>query len=117
MKCVENATVSLTVEISRETDKVKWTKDGIDVSETYNIGYDGVVHTLKIPNVSFEDAGEFTFTVGEEKTSAYVIVEGVCLALGLLKSWFISEKFLVLAHYLQTPILYSCEQRGWLGLM
>ena len=78
-KCLENDSVSFCVTLSKDTDAVKWLKDGQDITGKFDVKIEGKKHILTIPSASLEDAGEVTFTVGDKQTTSYLVVEGVFL--------------------------------------
>ena len=65
--------------LSKDTDAVKWLKDGQDITGKFDVKVEGKKHILTIPSASLEDTGEVTFTVGEKQTTSYLVVEGVFL--------------------------------------
>ena len=76
----KSETVTLTCELSKPNQKVKWLKNGKPLTtkekNRYKITVDGTKHTLVIPKSELEDAADFTCTVNGTKTEGKVAVIG-----------------------------------------
>ena len=76
----KHETVTLTCELSKPDQKVKWLKNGkaLTMKEKgrMKITTEGTKHTLVIPKSEVDDTAEFTCTLNGTKTDAKVTVEG-----------------------------------------
>jgi hypothetical protein len=74
----ENESVSLSCEVNKPDISVDWVfnKNILVPSEKYNIGADGVTHTLTIADLTPEDTGTYTARVGDTETNADLTVTG-----------------------------------------
>ncbi len=82
---IEDQTATLECEIS----KAKWKKKGTDVivkwfkgdrelrdTSKYSIRRNGVIHSLTIKDLEFDDASQYSAVVSEEKTTARLEIQG-----------------------------------------
>uniref|UniRef100_A0A669QNP8 Obscurin n=1 Tax=Phasianus colchicus TaxID=9054 RepID=A0A669QNP8_PHACC len=74
----EGKEIKLTCELSKPDTPVKWMKEGtvLYASEKYEFKQHGTVAELIIRDVTSIDAGDYTCTAGELKTTAQVKVQG-----------------------------------------
>lgn len=74
----EGKQIKLTCELSKPDTPVKWMKGGtvLYASEKYEFKQHGTVAELIIRDVTSIDAGDYTCTAGELKTTAQVKVHG-----------------------------------------
>lgn len=73
----QNATMSC--ELSGRTTEAIWLK-GNDVladSDKYRMTWDSCMHSLTIVNLNFDDEAEYSLIVGDKRTSAFLLVEGM----------------------------------------
>ncbi len=79
-ECEVDNEVTLTCELSKPNQKVKWLKDGkvIRPDKKTKITADGKVHTLTIPKSALDDMAEYTVKLGDDTTSGKLTVKGEC---------------------------------------
>ena len=84
-------------EVTKPGSPVKWLRNGkpIKPSDKYEIIEEGTVHTLIIKDATMEDMDEFAATVGDDKTTGRLIVEGIVRLM-------CSSKILSITHNLKT---------------
>ncbi|CAI9716214.1 titin-like [Octopus vulgaris] len=77
IKVTEKQKVVLQCELSKETTKVTWKKNGKEIQSDNHLKIvaDMKVHQLIIENVTLQDIGEYTCVVGDVSTSATISVE------------------------------------------
>lgn len=77
---MEGDTVTLEAEVSRPGAESAWFKDDLeilpDVDEKFDVSIDGTKHSLTIHDVAIDDEAEYTIEVGEESSTAALLVEG-----------------------------------------
>ena len=76
----EGDTVTLEAEVSKPGVESAWFKDDLeilpDVDEKFDILVDGTKHALTIHDATVEDEAEYTIEVGDESSTAALLVEG-----------------------------------------
>ena len=74
----ENEAVSMVCKASEEGYSATWYKDGEEIrdSEKYLIESESDTYTLTIPKSTVDDSGEFTIRIGDEESSANLVVNG-----------------------------------------
>ncbi len=79
-KCEVDEEVTLTCEVSKPDQKVKWMKNGkvIKPDKKTKVTVDGKVHKLTIPKSALDDTAEYTAKIGDEATSGKLTVKGEC---------------------------------------
>ncbi len=75
---MEDDPVSFTCKTSKPTRDVLWLRDQEDVTseDRYRRTVEEDTHTLSITQAQVADSGEFSAQLGEEKTSAALVVKG-----------------------------------------
>ncbi|KAM4698848.1 obscurin-like protein 1 isoform 2-T2 [Rhinophrynus dorsalis] len=75
-KCLSGEQVVLSCEVSRESAKVRWYKDGVEVEESSGIRLEshGRHRRLVIPNARAQDSGEFVCDTGDDSVFYSVTV-------------------------------------------
>ena len=70
--------VSMSCELSKPGQKVKWLKNGkpIRPDKRIKITVDGNVHKMTFPKSVLDDTAEYTVKLGEETTSGKLTVKG-----------------------------------------
>lgn len=78
----QNATMSC--RLSRHTTQAHWMKgnDTLEESEKYRMTTDGCMCSLMVVYLNFDDEAEYSLIVGDECTSAFLLVEGMYSRLG-----------------------------------
>ena len=73
----QNAIISC--ELSRRTTQAKWLKgnDVIEESDKYRMTWNGCMHSLMVVDLNFDDEAEYSLVVGDKRTSAFLLVEGM----------------------------------------
>ncbi len=73
-----NEPATFTCDLSKPMKKVTWLKDGKELKpdKNHEIKVEGKKHSLIMKNTSSADSGEYTCKLGDEITSAKLIVEG-----------------------------------------
>ena len=76
---LEEQPVTFVCKTSKPTKDVMWYKDDQEIDDDdddYITSYEDVTFTLTIPVSSVEDSGEFTVKIGDETSSAKLVVNG-----------------------------------------
>ena len=75
---IEGQTVTLTCEVSKPNQTVKWFMDTKELKpdDRHQIVVEGTKHTLIINDVQLGEEAEYTATIAKETTSAPLWVEG-----------------------------------------
>ena len=88
-ECEVDEEVTLSCELSKPDQKVKWLKNGkpIKPDKKTKIIADGKVHKLTIPKSALDDTAEYTVKLGNNTTSGNLTVKGewsaVCIEVKL----------------------------------
>ena len=73
--------VTLSCELSKPNQKVKWFKNGKEIKPDkkrgITIAVDGTKHTLTIPKSVAEDSAEYTVKLGDQQTMGKLTVTGL----------------------------------------
>ena len=77
-ECEVDDEVTLTCELSKLDQKVKWMKNGklIKPDKKTKITVDGKVHKMTIPKSALDDTAEYTVKLGDDSTSGKLTVKG-----------------------------------------
>lgn len=99
MNIIEKEPVTLECETNKPTNNVEWSKDGekIKQSKRHKRVSKGRRHLLHILDTIPEDEGEYEASIGNEKTSARLNVEGIIR----------NEKSLILFKYIDLIVYCS----------
>ena len=105
---IENTGVTLTCEVAKPGQKVRWFKNGkplkTDAKKGIKISSKDNSHTLSIAKCSKEDAGEYTAQVGDETTTGNLFVDGK-LKLTASRKFCIEQICVVFASQLLFSVL------------
>ena len=65
--------------LSHRTTQAKWLKGNevIEESEKYLISWEGCMCSLTVVNLNFDDEAEYSLIIGDKRTSAFLLVEGM----------------------------------------
>lgn len=77
LKVEEESEVRLDVELSKQSNEVKWMKNGVIIQSGGNINIlvDGAQQTLLLKNVTHSDGGQYSCETLDDKTQAKLTVE------------------------------------------
>lgn len=79
LEVTEGSKVDLNIEVSSETAKVMWQKDGQSIQkddQRFQLITEGKRHSLFIKNATVHHDGEYTVSVGEQECSCELTVVG-----------------------------------------
>lgn len=78
IEVTENSSFTLEVELSHPKADVTWLMDDVELeqNEKYEFVVNDLQRQLLVSDVTLEDEGEYTCLVGDDETSAYVVVNG-----------------------------------------
>ncbi|XP_063074266.1 obscurin isoform X13 [Engraulis encrasicolus] len=96
LKVEEESEVRLDVELSKQSNEVKWMKNGVIIQSGGNINIlvDGAQQTLLLKNVTHSDGGQYSCETLDDKTQAKLTVEKrqILVVKGLAKETRVTEK-------------------------